>query len=116
MKVDIPFAHVKHAFFQPCAQDELVAIIHFTLKTPLTLSNKKVDEVQVNIAPDVVTSLSETAKAQGAALVLGRAAPRENSRLIRLGTIARRALRLRLGARPKTKTRRGPSRRARVLR
>lgn len=46
LKVDIPFAHVKHAFFQPCAQDELVAIIHFTLKTPLTLSNKKVDEVQ----------------------------------------------------------------------
>jgi len=45
-KVDIPFAHVKHAFFQPCAQDELVAIIHFTLKRPLTLSNKKVVEVQ----------------------------------------------------------------------
>lgn len=46
IKVDIPFSNMKHAFFQPCAQDELIAIVHFTLKAPLTLSNKKVTEVQ----------------------------------------------------------------------
>lgn len=46
IKVDIPFSNMKHAFFQPCAQDELIAIIHFTLKAPLTLSNKKVTELQ----------------------------------------------------------------------
>lgn len=45
-KVDIPFSNIKHAFFQPCAKDELVSIIHFTLKSPLTLSNKKVVDVQ----------------------------------------------------------------------
>jgi nucleosome binding factor SPN SPT16 subunit len=45
LKVEIPFGHIKHSFFQPCAQDELLAILHFTLKIPLTLSNKKVDEV-----------------------------------------------------------------------
>jgi len=40
------FSNIKHAFFQPCAKDELVAIIHFTLKAPVTLSNKKVVDVQ----------------------------------------------------------------------
>ena len=44
-RVDIVFSNIKHAFFQPCAKDELVAIIHFTLKAPLTLSNKKVYDV-----------------------------------------------------------------------
>ena len=44
-RVDIVFSNIKHAFFQPCASDELVAIIHFTLKAPITLSNKKVTEV-----------------------------------------------------------------------
>lgn len=37
---------MKHAFFQPCAQDELIAIIHFTLKVPMTLSNKKMQDIQ----------------------------------------------------------------------
>lgn len=44
--MDIPFANMKHAFFQPCASDELVAIIHFTLKQPITMSNKKIYDVQ----------------------------------------------------------------------
>ena len=44
-KVDLLFSNIKHAFFQPCAQDELVAIIHFTLKNAITLSNKKVTDV-----------------------------------------------------------------------
>jgi nucleosome binding factor SPN SPT16 subunit len=37
---------MKHAFFQPCANDELTTILHFTLKQPITLSNKKVTDVQ----------------------------------------------------------------------
>jgi len=44
--VDIPFSNIKHAFFQPCHQDELIAILHFTLKVPQTLSNKKVQDIQ----------------------------------------------------------------------
>ena len=46
LKVDITFSNIKHAFFQPCQQDELVSILHFTLKVPITLSNKKVTDVQ----------------------------------------------------------------------
>jgi nucleosome binding factor SPN SPT16 subunit len=45
-RVDIPFSNMKHAFFQPCASDELVAIIHFTLKQPITMSNKKITDLQ----------------------------------------------------------------------
>lgn len=45
IKLDIAFSQVKHAFFQPCALDELVAIIHFTLKHPLVLNGKKVLDV-----------------------------------------------------------------------
>jgi nucleosome binding factor SPN SPT16 subunit len=45
-KVDIPFSNMKHAFFQPCGQDELIAIIHFSLKAPITLNNKKVTDIQ----------------------------------------------------------------------
>ena len=46
LKLDIHFSQVKHAFFQPCASDELVAIIHFTLKHPMTFSNKKIFDIQ----------------------------------------------------------------------
>ena len=46
LKLDIPFTLIKHAFFQPCATDELVAIIHLTLKFPITLSNKKLVDIQ----------------------------------------------------------------------
>jgi nucleosome binding factor SPN SPT16 subunit len=45
-RVDIPFSNMKHAFFQPCASDELIAIVHFTLKQPITMSNKKITDVQ----------------------------------------------------------------------
>ena len=45
-KVDIPFSNVKHAFFQPCGHDELISILHFTLKVPITLNNKKISDVQ----------------------------------------------------------------------
>lgn len=30
--VDVTFSNIKHAFFQPCAEDELIVIIHFHLK------------------------------------------------------------------------------------
>lgn len=46
IRVDCPFSNMKHAFFQPCAADELTAILHFTLKQPITLSNKKVFDIQ----------------------------------------------------------------------
>ena len=44
-KVDIPFSNIKHAFFQPCAQDELIAIIHFNLKVPVNINNKKFQDI-----------------------------------------------------------------------
>ena len=31
-KVDIVFSNVKHMFYQPCASDELIVILHFHLK------------------------------------------------------------------------------------
>ena len=37
---------MKHAFFQPCGHDELISILHFALKVPITLNNKKVADVQ----------------------------------------------------------------------
>jgi len=43
--VDIPFSNVKHAFFQPCAEDELIVIIHFNLKVPVLVGTKKVQDV-----------------------------------------------------------------------
>lgn len=55
-----------------------------------------VDRVDVRRAEDVATALSEAAAAPDTALIMGRAAPRENRRLVRLGTVARRTLR-RLG-------------------
>ena len=45
-RLDIPFSNMKHAFFQPCASDELIAIIHFNLKQPITMSSKKIGDVQ----------------------------------------------------------------------
>ena len=46
LKIEVPFVQIKHTFFQPCESDELVAIIHLTLKHPLTISNKKVTDIQ----------------------------------------------------------------------
>ena len=45
-KVDIPFSNIKHAFFQPCQQDELISIIHFRFKVPMTINNKKFQDIQ----------------------------------------------------------------------
>ena len=58
LNIEVPFSNVKHAFFQPCAKDELIAIIHFTLHTPITAGNKKVGDIQFfkesgNVADDI---------------------------------------------------------------
>lgn len=45
-KVDICFSNIKHCFFQPCASDELIVLLHFNLETPIMLGNKKVSDVQ----------------------------------------------------------------------
>ena len=45
-KVDICFSNVKHAFFQPCAADDLIVIIHFTLKQPIRIGEKPTSDVQ----------------------------------------------------------------------
>lgn len=44
--VDIAFSNIKHAFFQPCADDELITIIHFHLKKEIVVGTKKVQDVQ----------------------------------------------------------------------
>jgi nucleosome binding factor SPN SPT16 subunit len=44
--VDVLFSNVKHAFFQPCAENELIVIIHFHLKTPVLVGTKKFQDVQ----------------------------------------------------------------------
>lgn len=45
-KVDICFSNIKHCFFQPCAGDELIVLLHFSLENPILLGNKKVTDVQ----------------------------------------------------------------------
>jgi nucleosome binding factor SPN SPT16 subunit len=44
--IDIAFSNVKHCFFQPCAEDELIVIIHFHLKNQIMVGQKKVGDVQ----------------------------------------------------------------------
>lgn len=44
-RVDVTFSNVKHCFYQPCGNDELIVIIHFTLKSPISVGNKKVSDV-----------------------------------------------------------------------
>ena len=45
-KVDICFSNVKHLFYQPCAADELIVIIHFHLKTPILINDKPTSDIQ----------------------------------------------------------------------
>ncbi len=52
-----------------------------------------IKDVRVEVAPSVAERLCETAKNNGATLILGRAAPMENQSLVRLGSVARRTLR-----------------------
>mmetsp|Transcript_21383 Transcript_21383/g.28664 ORF Transcript_21383/g.28664 Transcript_21383/m.28664 type:complete len:384 (+) Transcript_21383:2095-3246(+) len=45
-KVDVVFSNVKHLFYQPCASDELIVILHFNLKTPILIGDKPTSDVQ----------------------------------------------------------------------
>lgn len=45
-KIDITFKNIKHAFFQPCGSNEMLVILHFNLKSPIMIGNKKVYDVQ----------------------------------------------------------------------
>jgi len=40
------FSNVKHLFYQPCAADELIVILHFHLKTPMLIGDKPTNDVQ----------------------------------------------------------------------
>ena len=44
-KVDICFSNIKHCFFQECASDELIVLLHFHLHTPIMLGSKKSQDV-----------------------------------------------------------------------
>ncbi len=56
-------------------------------------ASETIGSVQVVLSTDVATTLSETAGKDGATLLMGRKAPRENTSLVRLGRVARRTLR-----------------------
>ena len=43
--VDIMYANIQHAFFQPC-QGEIMVIIHFHLKDPIMVGKKKTKDIQ----------------------------------------------------------------------
>ena len=45
-KVDIVFSNVKHLFYQPCAADELIVILHFHMKSPILIGDKPAMDVQ----------------------------------------------------------------------
>lgn len=44
-KVDVLFNNIKHLFFQPC-DNELIVLLHVTLKAPIIAGKKKVKELQ----------------------------------------------------------------------
>lgn len=44
-KVDVIFKNIKHAIFQPC-DNEMIVAIHFNLKNPIVIGKKKVYDVQ----------------------------------------------------------------------
>ena len=39
--VDVVSTNIKHRFFQPASEDVLIVIVHFHLREPLALGNKK---------------------------------------------------------------------------
>ncbi|EGR30454.1 metallopeptidase family m24, putative [Ichthyophthirius multifiliis] len=44
-KVDLVFSNIKHAFFQPC-DNEMIVALHFHLHHPLIIGKKKTNDVQ----------------------------------------------------------------------
>uniref|UniRef100_A0A1J3DK92 FACT complex subunit n=1 Tax=Noccaea caerulescens TaxID=107243 RepID=A0A1J3DK92_NOCCA len=56
-RVDVLFANIKHAFFQP-AEKEMITILHFHLHNHIMVGNKKTKDVQFFVeVMDVVQSL-----------------------------------------------------------
>ena len=45
-KVDIVFSNIKHLFYQQCASDELIVVLHFHLKNPILIGDKPAQDVQ----------------------------------------------------------------------
>lgn len=43
--LDVTFSNIRHAFFQE-SDNELITLVHFTLKNPIMAGKKKVIEVQ----------------------------------------------------------------------
>lgn len=43
--IDINYANIKHALFQPC-ENELLVLIHFHLKNPILVNKKKATDIQ----------------------------------------------------------------------
>ena len=56
-------------------------------------ASEAIASVRAELSIDVAATLSKTAGDEGATLLLGRKAPRENTSLVRLGRVARRTLR-----------------------
>ncbi|KAG2311110.1 hypothetical protein Bca4012_025566 [Brassica carinata] len=56
-RVDVLFANIKHAFFQP-AEKEMITVLHFHLHNHIMVANKKTKDVQFYVeVMDVVQSL-----------------------------------------------------------
>ena len=43
--LDVTFSNIRHAFFQE-SDNELITLVHFTLKDPIMAGKKKVTDVQ----------------------------------------------------------------------
>lgn len=46
VKIDIPFGNIQHAFFQPCEEVDIVVLLHFRLKAPILVGNKRHLDIQ----------------------------------------------------------------------
>jgi nucleotide-binding universal stress UspA family protein len=76
-----------HALVQARVKD---AAATFIANSP---ARDAIEAIRVEVAADVASALCEAVSVPGATLVMGRPAPRENRRLVRLGRVARRTLR-----------------------
>jgi nucleosome binding factor SPN SPT16 subunit len=44
--IDITFSNIRNAFFQPCEDVDIIVLIHFRLKAPIMIGQKKHLDVQ----------------------------------------------------------------------
>jgi nucleosome binding factor SPN SPT16 subunit len=40
-KIEFTFSNINHAFFQPCEDRDIIVLIHFRLKAPIMIGQKK---------------------------------------------------------------------------